>query len=96
MPVEGPSQPTQLNEANLDNNCLPSPSDLLANLKESRALVKALQNKLPSMFKDTDHIDSALGPALQAAYTGKNIIIFQYRPPQHGPGLVKMREFLGD
>lgn len=47
---------------------LPSPSDLLVNLKDCRSLVEGLLSELPFMFKETYHTHSALGPALQAAF----------------------------
>ena len=44
---------------------LPSPSDLLVNLNEARGLIHQLLEELPSMFKDTNETQSALGAALQ-------------------------------
>ena len=44
---------------------LPSPSDLLVNLNEARGLIHQLLEELPSMFKDTNETQSAVGAALQ-------------------------------
>jgi len=46
---------------------LPLPYDLLVNLRDSQHVVDALLDKLPAMFASTQHVDSALGPALKAA-----------------------------
>lgn len=47
---------------------LPCPDNLLVNLAESRELVKDLLNQLPTKFLSSHDTNSALGPALQAAY----------------------------
>lgn len=65
---DGASQPTQLTVCDIDDMFLPSPSDLLVNLQENRALVEQLLQELPGMFKDTQNTESALGAALQAAF----------------------------
>ncbi len=94
---EGASQPMQLTVGDVDDVFLPSPSDLLVNLKECRSLVEALLADLPAMFEDTYQNGSALGAALKAAYkmsapTGGRITIFQASLPNVGPGAVKARE----
>ena len=47
---------------------LPSPSDLLVNLNDCKDLVTTLLTELPTMFSQSNHTQSALGAALQAAY----------------------------
>lgn len=47
---------------------LPCPDNLLVNLAESRELVKDVLNQLPTKFLNSHNTNSALGPALQAAY----------------------------
>lgn len=54
--------------ADLDDPFLPMPDDLLVNLSESRAVVEALLNCLPSMFKDNLNVESSVGPALRAVF----------------------------
>jgi protein transport protein SEC24 len=53
--------------AELDDPFLPMPDDLLVNLSESRAVVEALLDSLPSMFQNNVNVESALGPALKAS-----------------------------
>jgi hypothetical protein len=47
---------------------LPSPSDLLANVKECEEILFQLLDKLPTLFANSRNPLSALGPALQAAF----------------------------
>lgn len=54
--------------ADLEDPFLPLPDDLLVNLSESRAVVEALLDSLPSMFENNPNIESALGPALKATF----------------------------
>jgi len=94
---DGASQPTQLTVSDVEDVFLPSPSDLLVNLNEARALVINLLNDLPSMFAANNQTQSALGAALQAAYklaapTGGRITVFQCTLPNVGPGAVSARE----
>lgn len=51
----------------LDDIFVPLPDDLLVNLSESRSVVDAFLDSLPSMFKDNVNIESAFGPALKAS-----------------------------
>lgn len=76
---------------------LPSPSDLLVNLNESRSIVHQLLEELPFMFKDTNETHAAVGAALQAAYkltspTGGRVTVFQHTLPTIGPGALAQRE----
>lgn len=47
---------------------VPNPEDLLVNLEQSRTLIEELLSKLPESQAGTVQTQSALGPALQAAY----------------------------
>jgi hypothetical protein len=47
---------------------IPTPDDLLVNLKESKAVIESLLTKLPKLHASSQSVDSALGPALQAAF----------------------------
>lgn len=62
------TQPQMMVVADLEDPFLPLPDDLLVNLSESRAVVKALLDSLPSMFENNLNIESALGPALKATF----------------------------
>ena len=54
--------------SDLDDVYLPKPMDILVNLTECRASIEALLGRLSEMFQDSQTIDSALGPALQAGF----------------------------
>ena len=61
---------------------LPLPDDLLVNLSDSRHVVEALLDSLPSMFEENTNIESAFGPALKVAFMvmsqlGGKLLIFQ-------------------
>uniref|UniRef100_A0A8C1IM17 SEC24 homolog B, COPII coat complex component n=1 Tax=Cyprinus carpio TaxID=7962 RepID=A0A8C1IM17_CYPCA len=78
---EGLSQPQMLVVSDIDGN----------------HLVKDLLNALPGMFTHTRETQSALGPALQAAYklmspTGGRVTVFQTQLPTLGAGLLQSRE----
>lgn len=62
------SQPQMMVVSDLDDIFVPLPDDLLVNLSESRAVVDAFLNSLPSMFQDNMNVESAFGPALKAAF----------------------------
>ncbi|RCI02763.1 COPII subunit [Rhizopus stolonifer] len=91
------NEPQMLVVSDLDDVYLPSPSDLLANLTESIQSLKTLLEKLPSMFKDSVNVNSALGAGLQAAFkmlspSGGKIICLQSTLPNTGIGALKPRE----
>lgn len=76
---------------------LPSPDNLLVNLKERKELVKDLLNQLPNRFVGTHDNNSALGAALQVALkmmspTGGRVSVFQCTLPTVGPGSLTPRE----
>ncbi|KAK9794070.1 hypothetical protein WJX73_006515 [Symbiochloris irregularis] len=75
----------------------PLPDDLLVNLRDSRAVIDALLNSLPNAFANTSILDSAMGPALQAAFMvmtpmGGKLMLFQSAIPSLGVGRVKPRD----
>ena len=91
------SQPQMLTVPDLAELFLPLPDDLLVNLSESRAVVDALLDALPSMFAKTRRQDAALGPALVAAYRimshiGGKMLVFLSTLPNAGEGALKSRE----
>eukprot|EP01038_Epipyxis_sp_PR26KG_P006349 gene6349-8746_t len=76
---------------------MPLPEDLLVNLQESRTVVDALLDSLPTMFKPTNSINTCLGPALMAAkrviqHLGGKLCVFQSSLPSLGEGALKQRD----
>ncbi|KAJ9581283.1 hypothetical protein L9F63_023555 [Diploptera punctata] len=95
--AEGLSQPQQMIVVDTDDVFLPCPDNLLVNLSESRELVKDLLNQIPTKFLNSHDTNSTLGAALQAAYklmapTGGRVTVFQTCLPNHGPGMLTVRE----
>uniref|UniRef100_A0A8C6SIL0 SEC24 homolog B, COPII coat complex component n=1 Tax=Neogobius melanostomus TaxID=47308 RepID=A0A8C6SIL0_9GOBI len=93
----GLSQPQMLVVSDIHDVFIPSHDNLMVNLKESKELVKELLAALPSMFAHTRESQSALGPALQAAFklmtpTGGRVSVFQTQLPTLGAGLLQSRE----
>lgn len=62
------TQPQMMVVTDLDDIFVPLPDDLLVNLSESRLVVEAFLDSLPSMFQDNMNMESALGPAVKAAF----------------------------
>ncbi|KAJ8276738.1 hypothetical protein COCON_G00084900 [Conger conger] len=94
---EGLSQPQMLIISDIDDIFLPTPDSLLVNLNECKELVQDLLKSLPQMFVKTMETQSALGPALQAAFkllspTGGRVSVFQTQLPSLGVGALKSRE----
>ncbi|XP_044743639.1 protein transport protein Sec24A [Chrysoperla carnea] len=94
---EGLSQPHEMTIVDIDDVFLPSPDNLLVNLKERKELVKDLLNQLPNRFVGTHDNNSALGAALQVALkmmspTGGRVSVFQCTLPTVGPGSLTARE----
>ncbi|XP_073680604.1 protein transport protein Sec24A isoform X2 [Garra rufa] len=94
---EGLSQPQMLIVSDIDDVFLPTPDSLLVNLNECKELVQDLLSSLPQMFSKTMETQSALGPALQAAFkllspTGGRMSVFQTQLPTVGIGALKPRE----
>eukprot|EP00198_Chlamydomonas_reinhardtii_P012637 XP_001701974.1 COP-II coat subunit [Chlamydomonas reinhardtii] len=91
------TQPQMLVVTELDDPFVPLPDDLLVNLRESRQVVEALLDALPNNFAGTSVVESAMGPALQAAFMvsshiGGKLLLFQSSVPSLGVGRVKNRE----
>lgn len=68
---------------------IPQPDDLLVNLQESRGVIDTFLDSLPSVFSTNLSADSALGPALQAAFMilnplGGKMLVFQAAVPSLG------------
>ncbi|XP_023370484.1 protein transport protein Sec24A [Otolemur garnettii] len=94
---EGLSQPQMLIVSDIEDVFIPMPENLLVNLNESKELVQDLLKTLPQMFTKTLETQSALGPALQAAFklmspTGGRMSVFQTQLPSLGVGALKPRE----
>ncbi|KAG0009170.1 COPII subunit [Entomortierella chlamydospora] len=90
-------EPQMLVVSDLEEPFLPQPQDLLCNLKECRPTLEALLNRMSDMFKDTQSVGNALGPALQAAYKmvspiGGKILCLQATLPNLEAGALKPRE----
>ncbi|CAL8265867.1 unnamed protein product [Merluccius merluccius] len=94
---EGLSQPQMLIVSDIEDIFLPTPDSLLVNLNECKELVQDLLKSLPHIFEKTMETQSALGPALQAAFkllspTGGRVSVFQTQLPNLGAGALKSRE----
>ncbi|KAJ0980447.1 hypothetical protein J5N97_008702 [Dioscorea zingiberensis] len=90
------SQPQMMVVADLEDIFLPMPDDLLVNLSDSRGVVDALLDSLPSMFQDNVNVESAFGPALKAAFMvmsklGGKLLVFQSTLPSLGVGRLRLR-----
>ncbi|KAK6120063.1 hypothetical protein DH2020_046193 [Rehmannia glutinosa] len=90
------TQPQMMVVSDLDDVFVPLPDDLLVNLSESRNVVEAFLDSLPSMFQDNLNVESAFGPALKAAFTvmsqlGGKLMIFQNSLPSLGVGRLRLR-----
>ncbi|XP_072446761.1 protein transport protein Sec24A [Chiloscyllium punctatum] len=94
---EGLSQPQMMVVSDIEDIFIPTPDNLLVNLNESKELIQDLLRTLPQMFHNTLETQSALGPALQAAFklmspTGGRASVFQTQLPSLGVGALKSRE----
>nr|NVI77997.1 Sec24AB ortholog [Cucujiformia] len=97
MFAEGLSQPHEMVVIDIEDVFLPSPENLLVNLKDRMDLIKDLLNQLPSRYNNSYDNNSALGAALQAAHrmmsaTGGRVTVFQSSLPNVGPGALTARE----
>ncbi|KXZ41961.1 hypothetical protein GPECTOR_234g547 [Gonium pectorale] len=91
------SQPQMLVVTELDEPFVPLPDELLVNLRDSRSVVEALLDALPNNFANNSVVDSAMGPALQAAFMvashiGGKLLLFQSSVPSLGVGKAKQRD----
>ncbi|KAK3029006.1 hypothetical protein RJ639_038209 [Escallonia herrerae] len=90
------TQPQMMVVSDLDDRFIPLPDDLLVNLSESRTVVDAFLESLPTMFQDNVNVESAFGPALKAAFMivsqlGGKLLIFQNTLPLLGVGRLRLR-----
>ncbi|XAR58583.1 hypothetical protein NMG60_11014050 [Bertholletia excelsa] len=90
------AQPQMMVVSDLDDIFVPLPDDLLVNLSESRSVVDAFLDSLPSMFQDNVNVESAFGPAFKAAFMvmsqlGGKLLIFQNTLPSLGIGRLRLR-----
>lgn len=91
------NQPQMLVMPDTQEPFLPAPDDLLVNLKESRGLVDALLDQLPTMFEKTNDVEVALGPALQCGFKvmhhiGGKMCVMLSSLPSTGAGRLKHRD----
>ncbi|CAE7651933.1 unnamed protein product, partial [Symbiodinium microadriaticum] len=89
--------PQMLVVSDITDVIMPSPEDLLVNLSDSREIVEALLDSLPSMFQNNNQMMSCTGPALNAAKrviqnVGGKLLLFQTALPSIGEGTLKPRE----
>lgn len=82
--------------SDIDDVFLPSPDQLLVNLKESRQNIEKLLNNFASFFQSTLNDGFALGPALKSAHTliksiGGKVIVFSSSLPTIGEGKLVVR-----
>ena len=91
------AQPQMLVVSDIDDLFLPIPEYLLVNIVDSRHVIDALLDSLPSMHSGAIVTESALGSALSAAYSvmahiGGKICLFQSMLASLGVGKLKARE----
>ncbi|CAH1098646.1 unnamed protein product [Psylliodes chrysocephalus] len=94
---EGITQPHEMTILDIDDVFLPTPDNLLVNLKDRMDLIADLLRLLPNRFANTFDTNSALGAALQVAFkmmspTGGRVTVFQAALPNIGPGALVARE----
>jgi len=80
--------PTQV-VSEIDDPFVPQPDDLLVNLQESRGVIDTFLDTLPTVFLNNLSAESAMGPALQAAFMvinplGGKLLLFQAAVPSLG------------
>ena len=91
------TQPQMMVVAELDDPFLPMPDDLLVNLAESRAVIDALLDMVSDTYAQTQNMESAMGPAIQAAFlamshVGGKLLVFQSCLPTLGAGRLINRD----
>ncbi|CAL6426143.1 unnamed protein product [Bathycoccus prasinos] len=89
--------PSMMVVGELNDPFAPMPDDLLVNLQECRTVVDATLDVIATSFLETDIQESAMGPALQAAYSavsqiGGKLMIFQSTLPSIGAGRLLSRD----
>jgi len=91
---QGASSPSMMVLPDLEDIFLPTPEDLIINVRECREALDTLLDTITKSFEQTQIVDSCTGPALQAAYlaaqsTGGKMLLFQTTPPSKGPGKIQ-------
>ena len=91
------SQPQMMVVAELDDPFCPMPDDLLVNLAESRPVIDAFLDMVCDMHAQTQNMESAMGPAIQAAFmamshVGGKLLVFQSCLPTLGAGRLMNRD----
>jgi len=91
------SQPQMMVVAELDDPFCPMPDDLLVNLAESRTVIDAFLDMVCTSFAQTQNMESAMGPAIQAAFmamshVGGKLLVFQSCLPTLGSGRLVNRD----
>ncbi|XP_077589495.1 protein transport protein Sec24B [Stigmatopora nigra] len=94
---EGLSRPQMLVVTDIDDIFIPSHDSLMVSWRDSKELIKDLLASLPSTFNRSSETQSALGPALQAAFklmspSGGRVSVFQTQRPTLGAGSLQCRE----
>jgi len=89
--------PSMMVVGELSDPFAPVPDDLLVNLKECRTVVDATLDVIANSFLETEIQESAMGPALQAAYStisqiGGKLLVFQSTLPSIGAGRLLSRD----
>jgi protein transport protein SEC24 len=93
----GLSAPQMMVVPEIEEPFVPLPDELLVNLSESRTQVERLLDTIPASFSNNQKVDSAMGPALQAAFlvmshVGGKLMLFQSATPSLGIGRIKARD----
>ncbi|KAG7669812.1 hypothetical protein Ndes2437B_g05999 [Nannochloris sp. 'desiccata'] len=93
----GLSAPQMMVVPEIEDPFVPLPDELLVNLSESRSQVERLLDTIPASFSNNQKVDSAMGPALQAAFlvmshVGGKLMLFQSATPSLGIGRIKARD----
>ncbi|EMR08401.1 hypothetical protein PNEG_03238 [Pneumocystis murina B123] len=90
-------EPSMLVVTDLNDLFLPQPADLLVNISECRKNIEILLEKFNDMFKNTQNVGNAMGPALKAARKliqniGGKIECLMNSLPSLGEGKLSIRE----
>jgi protein transport protein SEC24 len=93
----GARAPQMFVATDLDDIFLPAPVDLLVNLHDCRALIEDFLDLLPIMHSKRRDVESALGPALEAAANvmaslGGKMLVFLSGLPSLGEGRLANRD----
>lgn len=94
---QGASSPSMMVVPEIDDPFVPLPDELLTRLADTRPQLEKLLDSLPFSFAGNQKVDSAMGPALQAAFlvmnhVGGKLLLFQAAPPSLGIGKIKARD----